>query len=262
MTKTALITGGSSGIGFELAKLFAKDGYKLILVSLLQDELEEAKKILNEKHQADVDIIQKDLATSTAAAELHTQIKNEGIIVDVLVNNAGFGTYGFFDGIDLDKELKMIQLNLVTLFQLTRLFVHDMIQRNSGSVINLASTSAFQPCPAFATYGSTKAFVYSFSKAINFELRQKKSKVHVLVTCPPATRTKFQEQAAMQNTKTFEGFMTLDPDVVAQQTYAAFQKKQADLIPGKHISLITKLLSRLLPTSIKMALVADNLKQV
>ena len=262
MAKTALITGGSSGIGFELAKLFAQDGYQLIIVSLLQAELEEAKKALSDSYNTDVRIIQKDLATATAATELHTQIQNEGIAIDVLVNNAGFATYGFFDELDLEKDLKMIQLNLVTLFQLTRLFVHDMIQRDRGSVINLSSTSSFQPCPAFAAYGSTKAFVYSFSKAINFELRQKKSNVHVLVTCPPATRTKFQEKAAMQNTKTFEGFMVLDPDVVARQTYAAFQKKQADLIPGKHISIITKLLTRLLPTSIKMALVADNLKQL
>lgn len=258
---TVLITGGSAGIGLELAKQFAKDSNELILVSKPEEELASAKKYFKENYQLDVQTIQKDLAQPNAAKELYDQIIASDFKLDILINNAGFGNYGFFNDINLDKDLEMIELNLMTVFKLTRLFVKDMIKRDSGKILNVSSTSSFQPTPMLATYGSTKAFVMNFSRAINFELKEQGSKVRVMALCPPATHTGFQAAANIQDTKIYQGFFCLNADQVAKEAYQALMQGREMIIPSKRISAITNLLQRVLPDAWKMKMVYDNTRK-
>jgi len=259
---TVLITGGSHGIGLELARLFARDGYRLILVSKPPKELAKAKALL-EKSFPGVEIHTQaiDLAVPEAPPRVHAYVQGLGKPVDVLVNNAGFGSYGFINEVSVEKELTMIQLHVATLYHLTRLFLEDMIERNKGHIINLSSISALQPSPMLSTYAATKSFVLQFSRAINYELKEKGTQVRVTAVCPMATRgTGFQSGADMDNTNTFDNWMTTTPEVVARDAYAALKSKRDIVIPGQGFELLQRFV-RHLPDWLQMRIARENLKR-
>lgn len=244
--KTALITGGSSGIGFALAKLFANDGYNLVIVSLPQDELDRAKQYFEENCK-DIDVVtyQKDLSLQTAAKEVYDFVKSQDIDVDILVNNAGFGAFGDFDKIPMEKELAMMNLCTNTLYQLTRYFIPEMIEKDSGRVLNVASAVAYSPTPYMAAYSAAKSFVWYYSKAINYELQQRNSKVTVTTLCPPNTKTGFEKSTGMDKHKLFDN--AVEPEVVAAAAYEAMFNGKSVAIPGIGNVIGFNMMRRVLP---------------
>lgn len=259
-TKYALITGGSSGIGLELSKIFAQNQYNLLLVAKFDSELNTAKAYFNQHFpQTIVHILQKDLSQATAAQQVFQWAKDQRITPQVLVNNAGFATYGYLQDIDLDTEIQMINLNILNVYRLTRRFLEQMLLKNEGHIINISSVAAFQPNATFATYGATKSFVYSFSRALNLELKTQNKNIRITTVCPPATRqTAFQVTAGMQNSRTFEGFGTTDAATVAQAAYQGFLQKKELVIPGG-LRWLWAIINRL-PTSLRMYLAQKQLK--
>ena len=228
--KTALITGASSGIGYELTRLFAKDGYDLVLVARSEKQLVELAKELQEKFGVAVRVMVKDLSQASAPEEVFNELQQEGVTVDVLVNNAGFATSGLFAEIDLEAELQEMQLNMVTLTHLTKLFLPGMLQRRRGKILNVASTAAFQPGPLMAVYYATKAYVLSFSEALANELRG--TGVSVTVLCPGATTSGFQARAGIENTRLISGRKIMDAARVARVGYRALMRGKTVVIPG------------------------------
>ncbi len=252
---TVLITGGSSGIGFELSKLFAADGYRLILVSKPAEELAEAKAALEQQFpKVKVTTIQKDLTHAHAPEEVYNEVSGMGMPVDVLVNNAGFGSFGYFAENDKNTEYNSILLNCGAVYQMTRLFLPDMIARQQGRILNVASVAAFQPNPLFGVYGATKAFVLSMSRALRFELKQQKTGITVTTLCPPPTRTKFIEAAGMQKSAIFRHFDSLDAPAVAWYGYNALFKGKEMVIPGGYIGFLYRLTHVLFPDWLLMRL--------
>lgn len=189
MNKTALITGSSGGIGYELAKVHAKSGDNLVLVSLDRLKLEELKKELEQIYKIEVYTIEKDLTQPESVNEVYDELKQRKISINYLVNNAGFGDFGLFAESDWSKQEKMINLNITALAHMTRLFLPDMIKQGGGKIMNVASTAAFQPGPTMSVYFATKAFVLSFSEAICEEVRDKG--ITVTALCPGSTETNF-----------------------------------------------------------------------
>src|SRR6266550_6618870 len=216
MKETALITGASSGIGLDLARLFAKDGHDVILVARSEGKLREVAAGLERDFGVKAHVIVADLARPDAPRQLFDALP---VDVDVLVNNAGFGVTGPFAGTDLAKELEMIQVNVVALTHLTKLLLPPMIARRRGRVLNVASTAAFQPGPLMAVYYATKAYVLSFSEAIADELRD--SGVSVTALCPGPTETGFAAAANVGATRLFTMSKPADSRAVAEAGYEA-----------------------------------------
>lgn len=227
MAKTALITGASSGIGEEFAKIFAREKYHLVLVARSEDKLIKLANDLQSKYGVVVQVIAKDLAKPTAPQELFVELKNTQI--DTLVNNAGYATYGEFVDIDLQTELNEMQLNMVTLTHLTKLFLPAMIQKGFGQILNVASTAAFQPGPLMAVYYATKAYVLSFSEAIAKELEG--TGVTVSALCPGPTKSGFQERADMQDARLVQSGL-MSAQKVAERGYKGLIKGERVVIPG------------------------------
>ena len=238
--KTVLITGGSSGIGFEMSKRFANDGYRLLWVSLFQKELDEAKaKLSSEFSNTEIHTLEKDLSIPANSKSVYNWVKDNGWTVDVLINNAGFGNYGYVNDIPIEKELAAINLNIVNLFQLTRYFLEDMIARDNGTIINISSNSSFQPTMRFNVYASTKAFVTHFTRALTEELRLMKSNVKAITICPSAINdTAFRTKNGMQGVKTFEGLAYTTKEEVAKDVWKAFQKNKSFQVTGWKMRII------------------------
>jgi len=230
MNKTALITGSTSGIGYELAYIHARQGGNLVLVARNKDKLEQIKKDLENKYKIDVYIIDKDLSIKNSAKNVYDEIIDKNITVDYLINNAGFGDYGFFNESDWGKLERMINLNITALTQLTKLFLFDMIKRRDGKIMNVASTAAFQSGPTMAVYYATKAYVLSFSEAINNEV--KNSEVTVTTLCPGATQSGFQEAASLQESRLVKGRKLPTSKEVAEYGYNAMLKGKSVFIHG------------------------------
>jgi len=228
--KTALVTGASSGIGYELTKLLARDGYGLVLVSSNRDKLTRVAKEVEDTYQVPVRVIVKDLSQADAAKEVFEELERDAVSVDVLINNAGFGGYGYFYKTDLTHELNMIQCNVVSIVQLTKLFLHGMITRGSGRVMNVASTAAFQPGPLMTIYYATKAFVLSFSEALSSELNG--TGVSVTALCPGPTKTEFGKRAGIDRTRLLNMGISQTADVVAKKGYRGLMKGTPLVIPG------------------------------
>src|SRR4051812_19803767 len=169
----ALITGATSGIGYELAKLFAKDHYNLIIVARSDEELNKTATELKQESDIQVISIAKDLFKREAAFEVYDEVKAQGIEIEVLVNDAGQGQYGEFINTDINRELDIIQLNIGSVVTLTKCFLRDMVTRGSGKILNLASIASKLPGPLQSVYHGTKAFVYSFSESIRSEVKDK-----------------------------------------------------------------------------------------
>lgn len=227
---TTLITGASAGIGLELAKRFAAAGHALILTARRADELHKIADQLKAAQQVEVHVFPLDLGAPEAPAKLHEQVTAAGLSVDVLVNNAGFGTLGPFLDTELEKELAMIRLNVSALVDLCGRFVPAMKARGSGRVLNVASVAAFQPGPFMAIYYATKAFVLSFSEALWDELRG--SGVTVTCLCPGPVRTEFADVAGMHGTKLFSGPNVMDVGPVCEAAYKATMKGRRLVVPG------------------------------
>jgi short-subunit dehydrogenase len=228
--KTALITGASSGFGLEFAKLFAKDGYDVVLVSRNPERLAEVAMDLKVEHGVRTVILEKDLSVPGSAKQLYDEVLASHITVDVLVNNAGVSERGFFHETDMAKELSIIQLNVISVFELTKLFLRDMVARNEGRILQLSSTAAKSPQPLMAVYGATKAFVYSFSEAIINELKD--TNVFMTVLLPGPSDTDFFHKAHAENTVVYKKTKLSDPRDVARDGYKALMKGKSKVVSG------------------------------
>jgi short-subunit dehydrogenase len=244
MKHTALITGGSGGIGLELAKIHAKKGGNLILTARRKDELEAIKKDLESRYDIKVETIIKDLALPNSSQELYDKIKSAKMKVDYLINNAGFGYFGKFSETNWTKELNMINLNITALVHLTKLYINDMLSAGSGKIMNVSSIAGFQPGPLMSVYYASKAFVLSFSEAIAEELED--SGVTVTSLCPGPTETDFQKNAELENSNLFKRLSAEDPKFVAEYGYQAMLEGKRIAIPG-FMNKITAQSSRFAP---------------
>jgi uncharacterized protein len=227
---TVLITGASGGIGYELARLFARDRNNLVLVARSADKLAQVSAEL-QKGGVTVKAIALDLAQPLAPKFLFDQLQSEGVAVDILVNNAGFGTFGEFAGMPAEDILGQIALNITALTELTRLFLPPMIARRGGRIMNVASTAGFQPGPLMAVYYATKAYVISFSEAIANELRD--SRVTVTCFCPGATHTDFAQRAGIGNSRLFK-LGAMSAEKVALDGYRAVMAGRTLAVSGVH----------------------------
>jgi len=228
--QTALITGASTGIGYELAILFARDQYNLVLVARSGPRLTQVAEELRQQHGIAVKTIPLDLGLPQASQNLFEETQREGIHVDILVNNAGYGRSGKFAEIPPEEDYGQIQLNVTALTLLTRLYVGPMLERRSGKVMNVASTAAFQPGPLMAVYYATKAYVLSFSEAIADELRG--TGVTVTCFCPGPTLTEFQKRAQTENSRLFKQLAPMDAKTVAADGYRALMAGKTLTISG------------------------------
>src|SRR5580704_5746178 len=233
---TALITGASGGIGYELAKIFARDHHNLILVARSADKLAQVAREL-QAHGVTVKIVALDLAASIAPKFLFDQLQSEKISVDILVNNAGFGVHGQFAEMPEAEILGQIDLNIRALTELTRLFLPPMIAKHSGRVMNVASTAGFQPGPLIAVYYATKAYVISFSEAIANELHG--TGVTVTCFCPGATHTGFADRAGIEKSRLFQ-LGAMSAQKVARDGYRAMMRGRTLAISGAHNWLVAQ----------------------
>jgi uncharacterized protein len=227
---TALITGASNGIGLELAKIHASKGGNLVLVARNKSKLEELKTELENQYKVKVYVIGKDLSTLNSAKEVYDETTEQNIQIDYLINNAGFGDFGMFYETDWNKELQIINLNITTLTHLTKLYVQDMVKRKSGKIMNVASTAAFQSGPTMAVYYATKAYVLSFSEAVDNEVRDKG--ITITTLCPGATESGFQTAAAMEESALVKGKKLPSAKEVAEYGYASMMKGKTVAIHG------------------------------
>ncbi len=227
---TALITGASNGIGLELAKVHASKGGDLVLVARNKAKLDELKIELEKQFNVSVYTIGKDLSVQDAAQEVYQETTKNNIKIDYLVNNAGFGDFGMFIETDWNKELQMINLNITTLTQFTKLYLKDMVKRKSGKILNVASTAAFQSGPTMAVYYATKAYVLSFSEAIDNEVST--HGVTVTTLCPGATESGFQAAAAMEESALVKGKKLPTSKEVAEYGYSSMMKGKTVAIHG------------------------------
>lgn len=232
MASTALITGASTGIGYELSKCFAADRHNLIIVARQEQRLRQVAEELTKQFGITVKVVVVDLAQADAPRQILNATRKDSLQIDYLVNNAGFGLGGKFAETDLAVELGMLQVNIAALVSLTKLYLPEMIARRSGKIMNVASTAAFQPGPLMAVYYASKSFVLSFSEAIANEL--KGSGVTVSALCPGPTASEFQQRAQIQNTRLVKnkvmGMMTSEQ--VAKIGYRGFMQGKRIIIPG------------------------------
>ena len=227
MRKTALITGASGGIGYELALIFGREGYDCVLVARRKDTLEELAQRLQKEHGVSARVIAADLSDPTTPEAIHTELGDQR--VDVLVNNAGFPTYGLFADTDLRTELEMMQVNMVALTHITKLFLKEMLVRRSGRILNVGSTASFEPGPLMAVYYASKAFVLSFSEALANELQG--TGVTVTCLCPGPTRTGFQKRGALEDSRLVTGKIA-NARSVAEAGYRGLKAGKTIVIPG------------------------------
>ena len=229
--KTALITGAASGIGSELTRLFAKDGYNLVLVDINAEGLDRLAYNLKNQYGTQTSVLAVDLADANAPQEIYTETTAQGHQIDVLVNNAGFGEYGkFATETDLQKELAIVQVNAVALMHLTKLYLKDMVARNEGKILLLGSEVSVIPNPMMAVYGATKAFIKSFGEAIRNELKD--TKITVTVLMPGATNTNFFKTAGAVDVKGADPNKTADPASVAKEGYDALMSGKDHVVAG------------------------------
>ncbi|TDJ03245.1 MAG: SDR family oxidoreductase [Candidatus Dadabacteria bacterium] len=227
--ETVLITGASSGIGMGLAKLFAADGSDLVLVARREDRLNELAEKLKSEHGIEVHVLPKDLSKKTSPKEIFNHLKKEKIEIDVLVNNAGFGSRGTVSELDTDLQVDMVQVNAAALTHLTSLFLPGIIERGQGGILNVGSLAGFQPGPNLAVYFATKAYVLSFTEALAEEI----SNPNIKVSCfaPGPVKTEFGEKSDLEDSLLFKlSLMDLEPAVKAG--YEGFRKGKTIVIPG------------------------------
>jgi short-subunit dehydrogenase len=228
MGNTALITGASSGLGKEFARIHAAKGGNLVLIARNKEKLNELKEELELQFKVTVKVIVKDLTEPNAPKEIYEQLKSEGISIQYLINNAGFGGIGKFNERDLQSDLSMINLNIVALTSLTHYFLQDFIKSNEGKILNISSTASLIPGPLQAVYYATKAFVTSFSNAISEELRN--GNITVTALLPGPTETQFGRISGMDKTPAFK--KTASPKNIALAGYNGMMKGKLNVLAG------------------------------
>jgi short-subunit dehydrogenase len=234
----ALITGASSGIGHELAKVFAKNGFNLVLVARNLERLETVARELARDYMADCHVISADLSLMSGVEEVHRRVHEKDLTVSVLVNDAGVGSYGPFCRTDFKTEAQVINLNVVGLTYMTRLFVGDMVQNGSGRILNVASVVGFWPVPEMSVYAATKAYVISFSQSLASEL--KGTGVQVSVLCPGAVDTRFLKRGEKEAKSSRPGLVFrvlervrhMDVETVAAIAYRDLMKNKRVIVPS------------------------------
>ena len=254
MNKTALVTGSSGGIGMELARIHAENGGNLVLVARSKEKLDKLKEELEQKHNVLVCTIAKDLSVKNAAREVYDELMQKNISVDYLINNAGLGDFGLFAESDWDKQENMINLNITALTHFTRLFLPDMIERREGKILNVASTAAFQPGPTMSVYFATKAYVLSFSEAVNNEVKDKG--ITVTALCPGSTESGFHA-ATVGDISLVKTRKLPSSRLVAEYGYRA-------MIKGKTVA-IHGLLNTIMATSVRFfprALIVKSVRKI
>lgn len=229
---TALITGASSGIGEAFAQQLAAQNHDLVLVARSQAKLEQLAQELRDRHQVQATVITQDLTESNGPSQVWETTQAQGIAIDLLVNNAGFGDYGAFTENSREKQLNMIQLNVLALVDLTTLFLPPMLERGAGQIINVASIAAFQPMPYLAIYGATKTFILHFSEALWGECRDRG--IAVLAVCPGPTKTNFFDIAGFDPFKNAQEAEkdAVSPEYVVKEALKALKRGDATVVPG------------------------------
>ncbi|MFN6535495.1 MAG: SDR family NAD(P)-dependent oxidoreductase [Nostoc sp. EkiNYC01] len=255
---TALITGASSGIGKAFAQELAARKTNLVLVARSEDQLKKLAKELQEKHKIEVDVIVKDLTEANAAAAVLDATKAKGLTIDLLINNAGFGSYGDFAESDGERQVKIIQLNIVALVDLTHKFLPLMRQRRSGSIINVSSITGFQPIPYLAVYAASKAFILSFSEALWAENRQ--YGVRILVTCPGPIETNFFAEAHFPPALAGSTEKVYSSEEVVRESLRALEEWRPTVIIGDITTQMRSTLARLVPRKILLNILAKRFK--
>ncbi len=255
MKKVALITGASSGIGKDLAIIHAKNAGDLVLVARRVDKLNELKKELEEQYSVEVTVFEKDLSKIAAATELYDLVKSEGIEVDYLINNAGFGLLGKFHELTWQRQSEMISLNITALTELSYLFLADFVERNSGKILNTSSSAGLLPGPLQAVYFASKAYVNSFGNALAGELHD--TNITVTTLMPGATETEFSATSGTDKTKMFDNAVTSLS--VAQDGYDAMMKGKLDVISG--LNFAHKMMIKMIPFTPKKMLL-KNVREI
>ena len=245
MRRVAVVTGASSGIGKELARLHASKGGDVVIVARREEALNEVKTELEGEYGVTVTCVAMDLTDPSAPQRLFDQMMSAGVKVDYLINNAGFGGHGRFVDRDWGKDRAMIQLNVTALCELTRLFVPAMVKRGSGRVLNVASAAAFLPGPLQAVYYATKAFVVSFSQAVDEELRDAGANVTVTSLCPGAVATEFVASAGLDGNATWNNAKSAAS--VAATGYKGMLKGRLVVFNQWSIALLTRLVLPFMP---------------
>lgn len=240
-TKTALITGASTGIGKELAKIHAEKGGNLIIVARSESKLAQLKKELEEKYNIKVVVITKDLSDLNAPQEIYNEVKQEEIEIDYLINNAGFGALGKFHELNLARQISMINLNVTSLTALTHLFLPDFVKRNHGKILNTSSTASFMPGPLQAVYFATKAYVTFFSNALSEELHD--TNITVTNLMPGATESEFGAISGMDKTEMFK--KTATANSVALDGYNGMLNGKLDVVSG--LKTMEKVMMAMIP---------------
>jgi short-subunit dehydrogenase len=239
----AVITGASTGIGRDLSYLCAEAGYDLVIIARNESQLEELAAAIRSRTGRSVSVLPKDLARVTATAEILQAIEPVLRDVEILINNAAVGLFGFFAELDAEQQMQMLRLNVDALTHLTRLLLPSMIARGRGRILNVASTAAFQPGPLMAVYYASKAYVLSLSEALHNELRGRG--VSVTALCPGPTATEFQRRAGMGRSLMFRTGNVMDSGAVARAGFSAMMRGKPLVIPG--------LLNRLVAFSTRLA---------
>lgn len=242
---TALITGASEGIGYELTRLFAEDGYDLVLVARNEKKLDEIADDLSRTYGIDARVISKDLARPDAPDEIYSELSRDGVAITALVNNAGYLVYGPFAEHDISEELDMLQVLVMAPTKLTGLFVKDMLRDGKGRILNVGSVGSFAPGPLTTVYCAAKSYILSFSLALAEELRG--SNVTVTTVCPGSTRTQFASRGKVENVLG-NSFATMSAQKVADIAYKALMNSKGHVVTGVHNKMIIAS-GRLVPMS-------------
>ena len=241
--KNVLITGASSGIGRQFAKIFGEKGYNLILAARNYEKMAEIKNELSEN--ISIEIISIDLSEKDSAEKLYSILKDKGIAVDILINNAGYGLEGMASELDIGQQTNMIDLNVITMTKLAIIFSKDMIEKGYGRILNVGSVASFFPVPLMSVYSATKAYVFSFSQSLNTEL-SKKGDISVTALCPGPVRTNFCKTAGVNRLRKFFESLFKNPDEVALVGYKKLMSKKIIAVPGTAIKLMI-ILSKFAP---------------
>ena len=242
-TNTALITGASGGIGLELARIHAQKGGDLVLVARSRGKLEDIKLDFQSRYKIRVNVISEDLSQIDAAKRIYEYTQSQGIEINTLINNAGFGGHGLFHQRDLEDEQAMMQLNMVTLTQLTHYYVKDMVANKQGQVLNVSSTASFMPGPLQAVYYATKAYVTSFTQALAEEVAD--YNVTVTALCPGPVATNFVKAGNLEGVDLWKN--AKPPELVAKYGYQAMEKGKLVAINEGQLAFLLKWIVPLLP---------------
>ncbi|HMQ33374.1 MAG TPA: SDR family oxidoreductase [Chloroflexaceae bacterium] len=248
--KTALVTGASSGLGVDFARELAARGCHLVLVARREELLRQHAEEIRAAHGVRVSVVAMDLAAKDAPQALYDRLTAEGVAVDVLVNNAGYGLYGPFTQLDWERERNMLELDIITLVHLSKLFARDMVARNFGFMLHVASIASYQPSPLYASYGAAKSFVLHFGEALSYELRR--TNVRSTVVAPGVTATEFLKVSGQEATL-YQRLAMMTSEQVARAGIEAMLKGRPSIVTGR-FNALAAFTMRLLPRRAQAAL--------